>query len=153
MKFKQMLFISHRGNLNGADLSLENNPKYLLNAINSGFSCELDFWMVKNRLYLGHNEPNYKINEEFLHSNSKKLWIHCKNLDSLNYLLTNRRKLNGFWHQSDDFAITTWGYVWTFPGRPISQNSILVHLGKPGKKLINLAGVCSDYISFFVNNK
>jgi hypothetical protein len=139
--------------MNGADLSLENDPNYLLNAINFGFSCELDFWVIKNKLYLGHDEPIYKINMEFLYSYSKKLWIHCKNLDSLNFLLSNSKKLNGFWHQSDDFAITTWGYVWTFPGKPTNQKSILVHLGKSDRKLINVAGVCSDYISSFLAEK
>ena len=32
-----MIFISHRGNLNGADADNENHPEYIKNALDEGF--------------------------------------------------------------------------------------------------------------------
>jgi hypothetical protein len=39
-----MIFISHRGNLSGINKNEENKPEYILNALNSNFSVEVDIW-------------------------------------------------------------------------------------------------------------
>ena len=36
--------ISHRGNLIGPNLLLENNPDYILSAVSMGFDVEVDVW-------------------------------------------------------------------------------------------------------------
>jgi hypothetical protein len=56
-----MILIAHRGNITGPIPSLENEPSYLSDAINEGFDVEIDLWFVNNQLYLGHDNPQYKI--------------------------------------------------------------------------------------------
>jgi hypothetical protein len=140
-----MIFISHRGNINGINLERENDPKYVLEAINKGYECEIDVWFVKDRLYLGHDEPQYEINLKFLQND--KFWCHAKNLLALEYMLLHG--VHCFWHQSDDYTITSKGVIWAYPGKELSKNSICVmperHTDAP-KKEINHAGICSDYI-------
>ena len=68
-------FISHRGNILGPDVSLENNPSYILEALSLGFDCEIDVWQINNELLLGHDEPTYKTSIDFLSEHKNSLWI------------------------------------------------------------------------------
>lgn len=137
-----MLFISHRGNLNGIKKKLENHPKYLLKALENGFSVEADVWLYKKKIYLGHDGPKYLLTNRLLKF-KKKIWFHAKNIDVLPFL--KKKRLIYFWHQKDDVTITSNGYWWTYPGKKILKNSICV-LPKHIKKKLNCAGICSDNI-------
>jgi hypothetical protein len=33
-----------------------------------------------------------------------------------------------FWHQKDDFTITSQGFIWTYPGKPVCKNSIFLEI-------------------------
>ena len=55
-----MLLIAHRGNINGPNQDKENRPEYLLEAYNQ-FHVEADIWYIDNKLYLGHDKPQYNI--------------------------------------------------------------------------------------------
>lgn len=55
-----MFFISHRGNVNSKNQEYENNPKYILEAISLGFDVDVDIWLYKTKLYLGHDEPQFE---------------------------------------------------------------------------------------------
>jgi hypothetical protein len=44
----------------------------------------------------------------------------------LYYFSNNHSELNYFWHQSDDYTITSKGYFWTYPGKKISNKSVIV---------------------------
>jgi len=146
-----MIKIAHRGNVNGPNIELENHPQYVISAINEAFSCEVDLWNINGKLLLGHDEPQYPIDFDFLESYKHYLWIHCKNLSALDFMLSKDNSFKSFWHQNDDYTITTNGYIWTFPNRPTVDKSILVHLGAPSSDLKNkiYAGICSDYIKQF----
>jgi hypothetical protein len=146
-----MFKISHRGNLTGPNIERENTISYVEEALNDNYSCEVDLWLANNTLFFGHDEPQYLVPKGFLEHNKDLLWIHCKNLNALDYLTKNNLGLNFFWHQNDDFTLTSKGFIWTFPGKPTVQKSVLVNLGKPSSELISLdiSGLCSDYISFF----
>ena len=61
-----MHLISHRGNLNGSIAEKENSPSYIDEAIKSGFHVEIDLFAIGKTLFLGHDFPQYKIDEEFL---------------------------------------------------------------------------------------
>jgi hypothetical protein len=143
-----MIKISHRGNLHGPNLNDENNPDYIYEAIKSGYNVEIDFWVVDRNLYFGHEEPTYKVNDYFLHYNIKNIWLHCKNLEALDFVLTVPKYYKAFWHQEDSYTITTNNYIWTYPGMPVTDKSILVHKDMPTKDVLslNMAGICSDYI-------
>ena len=61
-----MRFISHRGNLYGPDLEREKHPDYITEALNLGYDVEIDVWLLNGVYWLGHDEPQYKTNLEFL---------------------------------------------------------------------------------------
>lgn len=103
---------------------------------------------LKNGPYLGHDKPQYKINKKFLLN--KKLWCHAKNMEALVYL--KKIKANFFWHQNDDFTLTSSGYIWTYPGKKLSNKSICVLPEyKKSKISKNISGICSDYIEKYKN--
>jgi hypothetical protein len=142
-----MILIAHRGNLNGQNTKLENSPEYILNALNKGFDCEIDIRYINKKLFLGHDTPDYEIDIKFLLENSKKLWIHCKNFDAIHYLL-DYKDLNIFWHQEDEYTLTSKGQIMTYPGKKINNKSIIVMPEWNNKKISKKAyGVCSDYIN------
>jgi len=132
---------------------MENHPEYIEEAIRSLYNCEVDLWAIDNELYLGHDSPQHKITIDFLINFKKSLWIHCKNLQSLEYLIKIDSGFTYFWHQADDFTLTSNGFIWTYPGKITGEKSILVHLDEPEYTNNNfnkkIAGVCSDYIIKF----
>ena len=142
-----MHFISHRGNLTGPEKKSENNPSYVDNALDKGFDVEIDVWFKDNKFYLGHDDPIHETNIDFL--NKKNIWAHAKNIEALNELI--KLNIHCYWHQSDDVVLTSKGFLWTFPGKTLTNNSIEV-LPEVNTKIIedikisNCAGVCSDYI-------
>jgi hypothetical protein len=137
-----MIFISHRGNLNGKNKKLENSPKYIIEDIKKGYHVEVDIWFNKC-FYLGHDFPQYKISKKFLLN--KKLWCHAKNLDALYEL--HKIKAKYFWHQNDDYTLTSNNYIWTYPGKTLSKKSICVLPEIKKTKIPKfISGICSDYI-------
>ena len=136
-----MILISHRGNLTGPS-DYENDPRQIKAVLNMAYHCEVDFWYVDNQYYLGHDEPKYKIKRSFLEQ--KNLWVHCKNLAALERV---PRKVNYFWHQTDDFTLTSHKYIWTFPEKTVGKKSIIVDNSKDWQtKDYQCHGVCSDYL-------
>jgi hypothetical protein len=139
-------YISHRGNLDGRVINSENSPDYISNALSKGYEVEIDVWFVSDSFYLGHDEPLYLINEEFLENES--LWCHAKNEDAFHKMLQNS-KIHCFWHQTDDYTLTSKGICWVFPNKKVNENSIWVLPEHTIYKniTINCLGICSDYIS------
>jgi hypothetical protein len=139
-----MKIISHRGNLNGPNKEDENKMSYIENSLISGYDVEIDLWYVNGELYLGHDEPTYKTSMEFI--SKPGLWIHAKNLEAL-YQLT-KTDLHYFWHQNDDFTLTSKNIIWTFPDKEVTNNSVIVTLENNTNKFLNLDiyGICTDYV-------
>jgi hypothetical protein len=139
-----MIIISHRGNINGPDKNLENVPEHILNAISQGFDVEVDTWFINNKIYFGHNGPEYLVNLPFLFSISKNAWFHCKNIDALYFFTNDFPNFKFFWHQNDDYALTSNNIIWTYPGKVVTNRSIIVNL-----ELKNIQkqvyGICTDY--------
>jgi hypothetical protein len=139
-----VILISHRGNLHGK-ASKENNPKRLKEILNQVYNIEVDVWLVKDRLFLGHDKPEYEVNLKFLQN--EKFWCHAKNLAALEFMLLNN--IHCFWHQEDDYTITSKGYIWTYPGKPVCKKSIIVCKTLEDTMRyckMDIAGVCSDYV-------
>lgn len=139
-----MKIISHRGNTNGPDKILENNPLHIKSLLDVGIEVEIDVWFVDTLLMLGHDAPQYIISPEFLSFDG--LWCHAKNLNALQYMLEHNIK-NCFWHQEDDFTLTSSGYIWTYPNKPVNSKSIIVDLDSNWKdKNYKCWAVCVDFI-------
>jgi hypothetical protein len=140
-----MIYISHRGNIDKKDTSKENTPEYITSALNSGWDVEIDVWLIGDYFFLGHDAPTAQIDENFLLQNH--LWIHAKNIDALNHL---RLKTNCFFHDRDDVVLTSHFYLWTYPGKQLTPNSIAVLPETINDiKLFTLKkahGICSDII-------
>lgn len=144
-----MKLISHRGNIDGKIEANENCPDYILSALDSGYDVEIDVRKIKNEWYLGHDYPQYVINRKFL--NIPNLWIHTKNGDAF-YELLKYKKLNVFWHNTDDFILTSKKFIWTFPNKQLYKNSICVlpEKGYTGN-IKKCHGICSDFIKKYKN--
>ena len=94
-----MILISHRGNINGPIPESENNPKYIDNTICLGYEVEIDMWWVNNKIYLGHDKPQYEVSDEWLSKRIHKLWIHCKNTELLNWI--KNTSLHYIWNENE----------------------------------------------------
>ncbi len=145
-----MIQIAHRGNLDGPVTSLENDPSYIDRALSEGFDVEVDLWYVPAGFFLGHDLGNYPVTLEWLKERSSNLWIHCKNLPALEKLSPPKNTasdLNFFWHQTDDHTLTSRGFIWTFPNKPVCSKSVIVNLDKDfgSHSLQECYAICSDY--------
>jgi hypothetical protein len=149
-----MKLIAHRGNINGPNPSEENNPDYIEKAISDGYDVEIDvrYDRYEEQFYLGHDKSQYLVSKYWLAQNMEKLWVHCKNIEAL-YEFSNKGGYNYFWHQEDDFTLTSKKYIWSYPGKPYTPNSVIVMPEWNLKvesfsdlKVYNCFGVCSDYV-------
>jgi hypothetical protein len=149
-----MLFIAHRGNVNGPDVS-ENSPSHIDNAISLGYDAEIDVWIVGNVIYLGHDAPQYEINKDFLEERRDVIWCHAKNIHALHWLVGNG--FNTFFHDIDDYTLTSKGVIWAYPGKELVKGSVCVMpeiVEDPlylEKNKDNVRGVCTDYVELYKN--
>lgn len=133
-----MKIISHRGNTNGINKDLENNPSHIIGVLNK-FDVEVDVWFIDNKWFLGHDNPQYEVLFDFFKSN---MWLHCKNLQACEQLL--KTNLNWFWHENDKVTLTSKGYIWVYPGVYV-DNGITVEFGYNISLPKDILGVCTDY--------
>jgi hypothetical protein len=145
-----MIYISHRGNIDGVNPSLENSPLYVETAIEKGFDVEVDLWVNDSGIFLGHDGPEYQVPQEWLTDRKAQIWVHCKNSDALSFSLRN--DLHCFFHDTDDYTITSKGYVWAYPGKKYSSDRCInvlpekTSLDMSDGWEVNYYGVCSDFI-------
>jgi len=141
-----MILISHRGNLNGKILEKENHPDYIDAAIKEGFDVEIDVWFNDGVLYLGHDVIQYQISSDWLKQRIGELWIHCKNIDAIEWFNQYGQNFNYFWHQEDTVTLTSKAYIWAYPGNQPIERSIAVLPELKKDNISKCMGICSDYI-------
>ncbi len=144
------ILIAHRGNTNGMNPDSENSPDYLMNALNNGYWVETDVWKLDDSdiVGLGHDRPEYNVNISFLTANPKII-CHAKTIDTLHYLL--QHNLHCFFHDVDECVLTSQNFIWTYPGKELTERSISVmpEWEDPNFENIlpnNCFGICSDRI-------
>lgn len=146
--------IAHRGNVKGPNPKLENKPSYINIALNKGYDVEIDVWYYDKKWWLGHDKPQYKISRKWIEDRKLNLWIHCKNLGALELFVKTDTKVgvsspNYFWHQNDEYTLTSHGFIWTYPDKYLSKvgNAICVlpELGYRGY-FRKCYGICTDYV-------
>lgn len=145
-----MLIIAHRGNLSGCNPDKENNPEYLDIAINNGFDVEIDLRVIDDKLFLGHDLPQYEITMEWLENRRNSLWIHCKDAAAFRYCnCCTKDGFNYFWHNQDQYTLTSFKYIWAYPGVKNIGNSCISVLPKitdiPKLYRSYVFGVCTDF--------
>ena len=153
-----MKIISHRGFSDGIDKSIENKPSEIESRIREGFDVEIDLWVINSRLWLGHNEGVYKVDIEWLLEYSNFLWIHCKSSESLNFLSNGHfQELNYFFHDTDQYTITSKGFIWCYPGTDVVNNSVYLFpekfsISSYKLKRHNLS-ICTDFPNIYREKK
>lgn len=118
--------ISHRGNKVGPLPHKENTVDYVECALASGYDVEIDVHCKDNRLWLGHDGPEEEISVNWLAQFDEQLWIHCKDLESLQFLRRTGTFLNFFGHSNDPFVLTSRGYLFCLPSHDLDENCVLV---------------------------
>ena len=140
-----MILIAHRGNITGPNPKEENSPNYIIKAIKQGFDVEVDVWCDNDKWFLGHDEPQYATDLEFLAQD--ELWLHCKNYVTFQILSEKvGTPFNFFYHTNEDYVLTGRHYVWTCLGGGGDNTIIAVPEHNNIDNITNFAGVCSDYI-------
>lgn len=148
-----MKMIAHRGLFQGPNKDKENHPDQIVLALSKGYDCEIDLWRKEGEWWLGHDEPQYKVTEDFV--GKQGLWLHCKNLEALYELIDRPFRYVYFWHQEDDFTLTSNDVIWTYPGKKLTDKSVAVMPERCPSyweyiKGRNLIGVCTDYVEKFI---
>jgi hypothetical protein len=141
-----MKLISHRGNLTGPNPERENSQLYIQEALNKEFDVEIDVWVVNSKIYLGHDTPQYNINKTWLYLYKNNLWIHCKNIEAVNYFSSKLKLFNYFWHENDTLTLTSKNYIWAYPGKQPIKASIAVMPEIYNDDVSQCLGICSDSI-------
>jgi len=146
-----MLFISHRGNLNGKNKDIENNPIYI-NEIIKKYNVEIDIWKTEDGLFLGHDFPQYKIDDQFLKQHYENLLIHCKDDVSL-FKLRSIPILELFTHVDDKFTLTSKNKILIHPNTITTcRNGILIMPEMSHytvEEILKFDGIVSDNIKFY----
>jgi glycerophosphoryl diester phosphodiesterase len=150
-----MKIISHRGNLSGPNPLRENSVDYIEEAISEGFDVEIDLRHKDQRFYLGHDAPQYHVPMSWLVKWKDRLWIHCKNVDVLEKLSSSSINFNYFYHESDQYTLTSKGIGWVLVGQiPFSkaiivlpENVELYHLNP--EYIERSYGICTDKPLFY----
>lgn len=137
-----MKLIAHRGNMNGPNPEKENNPDYIVEALNNGFEVEIDVWYKHGDVWLGHDDPTYPVDVQFIQL--PMFWCHAKNLDALHYMID--ANINCFWHQEDERTLTSKGFIWTYPGKEITAKSVICLQNETDQIPKGCYGICSDWV-------
>lgn len=135
------IIISHRGNLNGPNSSTENKPSTISEVLKKGFEVEIDLWVIHGKLFLGHDNPVYPIDYQFL--TNPGLWIHCKNKKALDFM--SKTDLNYFWHTKEDYVFTSKGYILTHTGLKPLKQSICMLPENLENFFRDCKGICTDF--------
>ncbi len=143
-----MKLIAHKGNVNGPNPSTENTPQQIEWCIENGYDVEIDvrYNVEKDKFYLGHDESKYEINWWWLAGKLEHLWIHCKDLTTLHEFTSNTSGYNYFWHQGDDYTLTSKGQIWASSGKPYKEDTVIVVENPEDVKEYDCYGICSDYV-------
>lgn len=147
-----MKLIAHRGNIIGPNVDDENTIEQIDKCIENGYDVEIDlrYDVVSQKFWLGHDKPKHVISFFELAKRSQYLWIHCKDIDTLDFM--TRTNFNYFWHQNDDYTMTSHGHIWSYPGKTYTSSTVIVMPEECGiswdvLKATDCYAVCSDYVS------
>ncbi len=145
--------ISHRANLNGPS-DTENTLDSILKCLQSyDFDVEIDVWYIDNKIHVGHDLPSKFtmdiqtfIDKFILYKD--RIWVHCKNIESLVLFSSLDNKFNFFGHSNDEFVLTSKGFIFTRPNI-INRNAIVVMPELISNKIedayFNTKGILTDF--------
>jgi len=106
-----MRYIAHRGLMDGPNQRMENTPEQVCFALYCEFDVEIDLWWHEGQWMMGHEKPEHRIEHETLQRYDDKLWLHCRDVDTLSKAL--ECKFNCFANDEDLIVVTSQGYLWS----------------------------------------
>ena len=105
--------------------------------------------------WLGHDTPDYKVTLDFL--KHPLLICHAKNSEAFVRLL--KEGIHCFWHQDDDYTLTSNKWIWAYPGKDSSHGIAVMPESAHGsdpKDWTSITkqtkGVCTDYVQRFLES-
>lgn len=139
-----MIIISNRGNLDGPS-EWENEPSYIKEAISEGFQVMVDVWAHEDSLWLGTNEPTYKIEDIEFPIYNANYWCNAKNIEAV-VLMKKLNVVEYFYLGNNVVSVTANNNIVTTHGL-ILPKSVLVH---PKLEIMRdeykvLHGISTDY--------
>jgi hypothetical protein len=147
-----MKLISHRGNLSGPEPLNENRIPFIQAAIDKGYDVEIDVRLL-DRLYLGHDAPDYPVDLSWLIDRKDRLWVHTKNFAAMSFLIDY--DLRVFYHQHEKHTVIgNTKNIWSHDIEEASEKSVipLISMDDVSRNRgikTRFHGVCSDYIEGF----
>ena len=141
-----MIYIAHRGNIGPSTEKLSTIRK-IEHALSLGYEVEIDVRYSNKTIWVGHDKAEEEIPTKFLTDNSSKLWCHCKNSKALTLCL--RMNLICFWHQTDDYTLTSNGYIWAYPGCTAKGGILVMPELMTITDFSKYLGICSDKIEYY----
>jgi hypothetical protein len=141
-----MIWISHRANIQGPDPDRENNLLSILDLLQKNIHVEIDVWHNGKELFLGHDLPNCAFDLNEIEKYKSLVYIHCKNFEALDYFIGSN--WNYFFHDADEFTLTSDQKIWTYPNKIVGKNSIIVCKTLEEQKFYkntDCFGICSDW--------
>lgn len=153
-----MIIIAHRGNVDGPNPERENSPDYIDEALSMGYDVEIDLRSKDKQLFLGHDKPQYPLKLGWLYKNREKLWIHCKDRESLEFCSSTVMNLHYFFHANDRYTLTSKGIGWVLVGQIPYNNSIIVlpesisyydKYEERYDRILSTKGICTDNCNYY----
>jgi hypothetical protein len=151
-----MKIISHRGNIRGPVPEKENRPSYIDSAINIGYDVEVDLRFIDGAFWLGHDEPQYKVELSWMYLRSEKLWFHCKDVYSA-LELSKLKTFKYFCHSSDAYVATSTGHLWLHDiSKSVNEYCIIPLISDIEARKYNefkdVYGICTDFPIGIISN-
>lgn len=140
--------ISHRGNIDGPNKSLENTQEYIKEAAKK-YRVEIDVWYQDNKFFLGHDSPGEEVDKLFLMSDA--FLVHCKNFEAF-VELRKFSMTEAFFQHEDDVALTTKNRIIfhsKITPKELSQDDYQVFLGPSDGSFNGICSVVTDYPSTY----
>ena len=161
-----MKLISHRGNISSKQPSFENSPSYIKEALSAGYGVEADFWYKDDQWFLGHDEPEYKVNEIEWYMFNLNMFMHAKDIPTfikmkemqIEYAQASDMPVivaHYFYHTNEPVILTSRGMLWAFPKVEVPSKYACAVMpeyagwDKYKVEQVGFGAVCSDKIESF----
>ena len=77
------------------------------------------------------------------------MWIHCKNIEAVEFFNLLFETYHYFWHQEDTVTLTSKNFIWAYPGKQPINRSIAVMPELLNDNTDTCLGICSDFIQYY----
>ena len=132
----------------GANQALENSPAYIDAAILAGYDVEIDLRFIAGGIFLGHDDPVYEVDLDWVLKRKDRLYVHAKTLETVQFL-SSLDDVHFFFHDEDDCTLTSRKTVWVHPkARPI-EGCIFVMPERSNvdmKDMLICSAICTDHV-------